>query len=212
MPISFHRLNGSWNNSDFHKFSDIQRTKETYPSFFNKCRRLLFGSRSEFVMHQNKSYFQIEKHLSLVLYSQKHFISKQQVKAFCRICGKNTTLSLIFSKDLLFGYSHERVWRKYILDRFSGKLQKILNLLIKLTVSPEKMKIKKQSCLHICTLNNAWYFLLFLIVHQRMNLQKSLFCNGCCVVWISEVRQGFFWWELQKEGCVSQRSQNKIKV
>lgn len=33
-------------------------------------------------MHQNKSYFQIEKHLSLVLYSQNHFISEQQVKAF----------------------------------------------------------------------------------------------------------------------------------
>lgn len=160
-------------------------------------------------MHQNKSSFQIEKHLSLVLYSQNHFISKQQVKAFLCSLWKNYNSTLLCSKDLFFGYSHEKVWKKHVLGFLAN--YRILNMLINLTVWPGTMKMKIHSCLNISTLNNVRYLLLFLIAHQRMNLQFSLFWNGCSLLYelVTFDKDFFFFMRTAGEGrmCESEKSE-----
>lgn len=115
-------------------------------------------------MYQNKSYFQIERHLSLVLYSQKHLISKWRVKVFPYNLWKNYNSIPVFQqRSVIWVLLWKSVKKIYV--RFTGELQKILILLIKVPVSSGKKRKWKRTL--VCILahlmcDTSFFFWLFI--------------------------------------------------
>lgn len=147
-------------------------------------------------MCQNKSYFHREKHLNLALYGKKYFILKQLMIFFCVISGKKLLFYSWFLAKICYlvipKYIQWKIVKKMHI-RCPGKLEKILNFLIKPTVSSRKNESRKHSYLHICAFNIVWTSFLFWLLIKGWFFSNSLFCNDCWLYqekeeWVREVR------------------------